>query len=282
MTSDRKRQALGRGLGALIPTDDRPSGSEDLVMAPISEVFPNPGQPRRNFDEGALSELTASIREKGILQPVLATRVPGGFEIVAGERRFRAAKQAGLKEVPLLIKQLDDAEKLELALIENIQRENLNPIEEAQAYRKLQKSYSYTQEEVARKVGKDRATVANALRLLTLPDFARGALAEGKISAGHARALLTVKGEAAVRKLLKKIISAGISVREAERLAAGAKSPGPAARRRVTPEAADLEKKLERHLGGKVKLSEGKKGGKLEIRYKDLAQLNDIVEKILK
>lgn len=281
MTAERKRQALGKGLGALIPDGGGPAPDQELIQARVDEVFPNPEQPRRSFGKEALLELAASIKEKGVLQPVLARRVPGGYELVAGERRFRAARLAGLETIPLLVKKLDDADKLELALIENIQRENLNPIEEAQAFRDLQKTRKYTQEEVARKVGKDRATVANALRLLTLPEFARRELVEGNITAGHARALLMAGGEGEVRKLLAAILRSGLSVRQAEKMATGRKDAAATGRPRATPETTDLERRLERHLGGQVRLSLGKRGGKLEIRFKDLDHLNLMVEKLL-
>lgn len=289
MTSERKRQALGRGLGALIPAVEAEEGTVDgeLISIPLGEVFPNPGQPRRRFEEGALEELAASIREQGVLQPILVRRVPGGYELVAGERRFRASRMAGLDKIPAMVRTVEDEHRLELALIENIQRENLNPIEEAQAYRELQTLNSYTQEEVAKRVGKDRATVANALRLLSLPEFVRAALVDGTVSAGHARALLPLKEEKAIREMLARILKKGLSVREVEQAvgrAIAVKGKGAGSKRagKVSAETKDLEKRITRALGVKTRIHVGSKGGKVEIRYATLDELNDLAEKLLK
>ncbi len=287
MTSERKRQALGRGLGALIPTVEETPGEGELVHVPLDEVFPSPGQPRRRFDEGALEELAASIREQGVLQPILARRVAGGYEVVAGERRLRASRMAGLDRIPVLVRGVEDERRLELALIENIQRENLNPVEEAQAYRDLQSLNSCTQEEVARRVGKDRATVANAMRLLSLPEFVRAELVDGTVSAGHARALLPLKEEKAIREMLGRILKRGLSVREVEQAVTKAvsgrgKHAGKGAARKVSAETKDLEKRLTRALGARARIHEGRKGGRIEIRYASLDELNDIAEKLLK
>jgi ParB family chromosome partitioning protein len=285
MSTQRKRQALGKGLGALIPGGEEVSRQGELIMAPIDEIFPNPEQPRRRFEAGALEELAASIREKGILQPLLARRVAGGFELVAGERRLRAARVAGLDRVPLLLRKVEKDAKLELALIENIQRENLNPIEEAMAYRELQSISGDTQDEVARKVGKDRATVANAVRLLKLPDFVREEIAVGSLSAGHGRALLPLKSEREIRGMTVRILKSGLSVRDVERsvsrLISTEKRVDPS-RYSESPELRDLEKRLTKKLGCRVRIHEGRKGGRLEIRYGNLEQLNDLVDRILK
>ena len=284
MSTDRKRQALGKGLGALIPGVEEVSAEGELVSAPVDQVFPNPEQPRRRFDRGSLEELAASIREKGVLQPMLARRVPAGYELIAGERRLRASKLAGLDRVPVLVKKLDREEKLELALIENIQRENLNPIEEAQGYRELMAHRGYTQEQVAGKVGKDRATVANSLRLLALPDFVKDELITGAISTGHARALLAVRDEGAVRSLLGQILRKGLSVREVERAAQRAGRGRATGRSEAvtSPEIASLQRRIERSVGARVRISPGKRGGKIEIRYGSLDELHGIVEKLLK
>ncbi|UCG38605.1 MAG: ParB/RepB/Spo0J family partition protein [bacterium] len=285
MTSGRKRQALGKGLGALIPGGEDAGRQGELVMAPIDEVFPNPEQPRRRFRQETLEELAGSIREQGVLQPVLARRVPGGYELLAGERRLRAARLAGLERVPILIKSVEEDRKLELALIENIQRENLNPVEEAQAYRELQALHGYTQEELGRKVGKDRATVANALRLLTLPEFVRKELVEGTISAGHARSLLPLRDERSMRLMVDRIVKKGLSVREVERAVSRALSAAAAGRgkgRSKSAEALDLENRLSRKLGCRVRIHEGVRGGRLEIRYGALEELNAVVQKLLK
>jgi ParB family chromosome partitioning protein len=285
MAAERKRQALGRGLGALIPGGEEISRQGELIMAHIDEIFPNPEQPRRRFGKEALEELAASIREQGILQPLLARRVAGGFELVAGERRLRAARVAGLDRIPLLLRKVEEGGKLELALIENIQRENLNPIEEAMAFRELQSISGGTQDDVARKVGKDRATVANAVRLLKLPDFVREEIAAGSLSAGHGRALLPLKDERVIRSLVVRILKTGISVREVERnvtrLNSARRSVGPSTVSKSS-ELRDLENRLTKKLECRVRIHEGQKGGRLEVRYGNLEELNNLVDKILK
>ena len=285
MTGERKRQALGRGLGALIPGGGQDTGEGELILVPIEEVFPNPEQPRRRFDPEGLEELAASIREQGVIQPLLARRVAGGFELVAGDRRLRAARLAGLDKIPVLVRKLEEADRLEIALVENIQRENLNPIEEAFAYRELLSVTGGTQETVALRVGKDRATVANSLRLLNLPEFVRKEVIDQNLSAGHARAMLPIKDEKTQREILARCLSRGLSVREVEglvsRLAArekGSSSPGKA----KSPETEDLERRLEKKLGCRVRITEAKRGGKVEIRYGSLEALNGIAGRILK
>ena len=285
MTAERKRQALGKGLGALIPGGDEASLQGELTLVPVEEVFPSPGQPRVRFEEAALQELAGSIREQGVLQPLLVRRVPGGYELIAGERRLRAARLAGLERVPVLCRRIEDDRKLELALIENIQRENLNPIEEAQAYRELQSINKYTQEEIARRVGKDRATIANSLRLLSLPDFVKKELVAGRVSSGHARALMPLKDEKAIRSMVSRILAKGMSVREVERgvarLISGSKERKTVSGR-GTPESKDLENRLTRKLGCRVRIHPSGSGGRLEIRYADLDELNVVADKILK
>ncbi len=285
MTAERKRQALGKGLGALIPGGDEAAPQGELVLVATQEVFPNPEQPRMRFEETALQELAASIREQGVLQPLLVRRVPGGYELIAGERRLRASRMAGLERVPVLCRKVADDRKLELALIENIQRENLNPIEEAQAYRELQSTNKYTQEEVARRVGKDRATVANSIRLLGLPDSVKKELVADRLSAGHARALIPLKDEKQINSMLARILEKGLSVREVERSVAKLMSDSKERKTiagRSTPESRDLENRLTRKLGCRVRIQQSGKGGRLEIRYADLDELNTVVDKILK
>lgn len=280
MEQDRKRQALGKGLGALIPGGEESALPGSLIHVPIDEVFPNPDQPRKKFEKNSLRELADSIREKGILQAILVQKVPGGYELIAGERRLRAARLAGLARIPVQVRKLQDEEKIELALIENIQRENLNPVEEAQAYRELQARHGYTQQEVARRVGKDRATVANSIRILALPDYAKKGLIEGSLSAGHARALLSLESEADLRKMFDKILKKGLSVREVEQ-AVARKKPGPGTRgkRPAKPvELVDLEKRLSRRLAAKVRIHAGKKGGRIEVSYGTLDELNSLVD----
>jgi len=285
MTAERKRQALGKGLGALIPGGDEADGRGELVLVATEEVFPNPRQPRSRFEEKALEELAASIREQGVLQPLLVKRVPGGYELVAGERRLRAARMAGLERIPVLCRRVEDDQRLELALIENIQRENLNPVEEAQAYRELQSINKYTQEEVARRVGKDRATVANSIRLLSLPDFVKNELVAGNITAGHARALIPIKDEKTIKSMLARITGQGLSVREVERIVTRLPSSGRERKdrsARPSPETRDLESRLTRKLGCRVRIHQSGRGGRLEIRFADLDELNNIVDKMLK
>lgn len=285
MTTERKRQALGKGLGALIPGGDEAAQQGELILVATQEVFPNPKQPRARFEEVALKELAASIKEQGVLQPLLVRRAPGGYELVAGERRLRAARMAGLERIPVLCRRIEDDRKLELALIENIQRENLNAIEEAQAFRELQSINKYTQEDVARRVGKDRATVANSIRLLGLPDFVKKELVTGRISAGHARALIPLKDEKHIRSILTRIIGKGLTVREVERsvtrLVSGGKERKAGADQ-GSPETRDIENRLTRKLGCRVRIHTSGKGGRVEIRYADLDELNVVVDKILK
>jgi ParB family chromosome partitioning protein len=285
MSAERKRQALGKGLGALIPGGEETVRQGELIMAPIEEIFPNSDQPRRRFEKEALEELTASIREQGILQPLLARKVAGGYELIVGERRLRAARLAGLDRIPLLVRKIEDEARLELALVENIQRENLNPIEEAMAYRELQSVTGGTQDEIARKVGKDRVTVANAMRLLKLPDFVRKELAEGNLSAGHGRALLPLKDERTMRSIVIRVLKTGMSVREVERLASrlvDTKEKHHSRDEVKTAEIRDLENRLTRKLGNRVLVRESRKGGRVEIRYSSLDELNNIVDRILK
>ncbi len=284
MSADRKRQVLGRGLGALIPGSEKAVEQGEMLLVPVEEVFPNPEQPRRAFDATRLAELAASIEEKGVLQPILVQRVPGGYELVAGERRLRASKLAGLKRVPVLMKKLDQDDRLELALVENIQREDLNPIEEAQAYRELQGHHGYTQEEIAKRVGKDRVTVANALRLLALPEFVKEKLVAGKVSAGHARALLGLEDGKEMRALLNRILKRGLSVREVEEAVKRRRTQTPSKMTGSEPlsEFTALTRRLERRLGSKVNIRDGKKGGRIEISFGSLEELNGVVEKILK
>lgn len=282
---ERKRQALGKGLGALIPGGGEPAGEEELVLAPIEEIFPNPAQPRRRFDPASLEELASSIREQGVIQPLLARRVAGGYELVAGERRLRAARLAGLERIPVLVRKMEEADRLEIALVENIQRENLNPIEEAFAYRDLLSVTGGTQEAVALRVGKDRATVANALRLLNLPEFVRKEVVEGRLSAGHGRALLPVREERTLRELLGRILSKGLSVRAVEglvsRLASGRKGSRVSGKGKSL-ETEDLERRLAKALGCRVQITEGKRGGKVEIRFPSLDALDGVVARILR
>ena len=248
-----KRPALGRGLSALIPeAPAAPPPAPPVAPAPTKDttptevdldlIAPNPYQPRLNFDEAKLEELAQSIRANGLIQPIVVRRAPKGggtpFEIIAGERRWRAAQRAGLLRVPVLVKDVPDEKLLEVALIENIQREDLNPIDEALAYRRLIDDFNLTQEALATAVGKDRSSVANFLRLLKLPDSVRKEVASGALSMGHARALLAIEQEAALERAAREVLERKLSVRETEALAKKANEPAPAA---PSPAGADAE-----------------------------------------
>lgn len=267
-----KKKVLGRGLGALIgeASVERavPSAAkEKFFLCPVADINPNPTQPRKHFEETALMELSESIKEKGVIEPLIVRRSAGGYELIAGERRWRASRMAGLAEVPVVVVEASDEESLELAIIENIQRQDLNAMEEAESYRSLM-GFGLTQEEVAKKVSKDRATIANYLRLLNLPHEVREEIIKGSISMGHARALLSIEGHARQTELCRQIITKGLSVREAEALAAGEKKGKPARR----PGAMDavkspVEDELRSIFGTKVSLKDRKGKGSIEISY---------------
>lgn len=278
-----KKKVLGRGLGALIgeAAAERatPAATREKFFAcPVDEINPNPTQPRKFFEEAALGELADSIREKGVIEPLIVRRSAGGYELIAGERRWRASRMAGLSEVPVVVVEASDEESLELAIIENVQRQDLNAIEEAESYRSLM-GFGLSQDEVAKKVGKDRATVANYLRLLKLPHEVREEITKGAISMGHARALLSVEGHARQAELCRRIITKGLSVREAEALASGEKkgrAPGrpPAADAEKSP----LEDELRGIFGTKVALKERKGKGAIEISYYSADERERLIE----
>ena len=289
--SDKKveRRGLGRGLSALMadvgvsaPAAEARARRPDLLI-PVELIEPNPDQPRRDFPAEALAELAASIREKGIIQPLIVRDNPrksGTYEIVAGERRWRAAQMSQLHEVPVLLREVSDSELLELAIIENIQRADLNPLEEAAGYRQLMERFGHTQEKLAEALSKSRSHIANLLRLLTLPDAVQGWLREGRLTAGHARALITAADPTG---LAREVISKGLSVRETERLAQVPKSAKDAGARRVRSEKdADtrvLEQDLSANLRMKVVIDhKGLDGGSMIITYKDLDQLDQLCQ----
>ena len=281
-----KKKVLGRGLSALLtgttPTAGAPGAGRDpgFLQIPVEKIRAGGLQPRRTFSPGALEELVASIREKGVLQPLLVRPTPDGYELVAGERRFRAAEAAGLSTVPAVVRRLSDREALEAALVENIQRTDLNAIELAEGYQRLVRDFSLSQEQVAERVGKDRATVANTLRLLRLPPAVRQAVADGSLSAGHARALLSAPAEQA-EAICETVLRRGLSVRETERLC------GPAGKRKIARGAAphdvhrkSLEEELSRRGGTKVRLRGTSKKGRVEIFYfssEELDRLCDVL-----
>ncbi|MBM3470464.1 MAG: ParB/RepB/Spo0J family partition protein [Armatimonadetes bacterium] len=274
------RRALGRGLGALIPGagPEAPSGAIEL---PIDRIRPNRMQPRTGFDEESLAEMGASIREHGVLQPVLVRPMPDGYELVAGERRWRAAAAAGLRTVPALVRHLDDRGALEAALVENLQRENLNPMERATAYRRLQDEFHLTQEAVARRVGRSQPSVANTLRLLTLPAEVQASLTAGRITEGHARALLAIEDPRRLLAVWKEVEAKGLSVRETEsRARPRAISRGiPARARRDAGEINIIQQRLQDALGTQVRLRLRRNGsGEIRITFYTPADLERLLD----
>lgn len=275
-----KKGGLGKGLDAIFAENDI-EDERAAVHLKTDELEPNRNQPRRSFDEQSLAELADSVARHGVLQPLLVRPIPGGgYQIVAGERRWRAARMAGLKEVPAVVREMTDAQVTELALIENLQREDLNPLEEAQGYQTLMDSCSMTQDDVAKAVGKSRPAVTNALRLLGLPEDLRKLVASGTISAGHARALLSFPDEASMRAAAK-IAAAGASVREIERLARRANAKPKAKASRPRPQYyEETELALKEHLGRKVSVEGTRKRGVLRIEFygeNDLAELMKLI-----
>lgn len=264
-----KKRVLGRGLSALLGEGASPEAHprDRFFQCPITDISPNQMQPRKRFDEATLNELKDSIREKGVLEPLLVRRNAAGFELIAGERRWRAARLAGLAEVPVVVVDATDEESLEYAIIENIQREDLNAIEEAEAYRTLV-NFGLSQEDVAKRVGKERATVANYLRLLKLPPEVKDEIAKGTISMGHARALLSVDGHSAQTELCRRIITQGLSVREAEHLATIGLGKGRRTRRKTEdPSQKILEDELRAIFGTKTAVRDRNGKGRIEIFY---------------
>lgn len=278
-----KRKPLGRGLSALLgETPEMPAesgaGGADPRTAPIESLRPGRFQPRRQFDEVAMAALVESVREQGILQPILVRRLGDGWEIVAGERRWRAAQAAGLHQVPVLVRELDDRSALEIALVENVQRQDLTALEEAEGYQRLIDEFGHRQEDLARSVGKSRSHIANTLRLLQLPSDVRQLVQDGTLTAGHARALV---GAPNAGDLARRIAAQGLNVRQTEKLAAGAKDAPP----RRPPQEADadtraLERTLEEQLGLKVAIEHGDRGGRLILHYRTLDQLDDVLKRL--
>ena len=276
-------RGLGRGLGALLGDAALQSQEGGSLSLPISQVEPGLKQPRKRFEDAALQDLADSIRTHGIIQPLTVRRLSSGYyQIIAGERRWRAAKLAGLTEVPAVIIEADDRKTMELALIENLQREDLNPIEEANGYKSLMEDYGLTQEEAAQRVGKSRPAVANALRLLALPDPVCLLVEEGQLSAGHARAILAVPSGEAQMKLAKKVVADGLSVRQTEALAKRLAQGGQAAAASRPDELAiydrAAEKDLGARLGRKVHIVRGRRKGKIELEYYDPDDLNALLD----
>ncbi|TPM04238.1 ParB/RepB/Spo0J family partition protein [Mesorhizobium sp. B2-3-10] len=291
MSEDLSRKRLGRGLAALIGEIDRPAAPEKTGMSadgkvPIEFISANPKNPRRHFGDAELTDLAQSIREHGVVQPVVARPSPtqaGRYEIIAGERRWRAAQRAGLTEIPVIIRDVNDRTALELAIIENVQRADLNPVEEAQGYQQLIDDHGYTQADLGQVIGKSRSHVANTLRLLKLPDVIRDMLVDGALSAGHARTLVTAEDPAG---LAKRIVEEGLSVRQAEALAqmpAGASSNGTKPAAPAAEKDADtlaLEKLLTDTTGMIVTVDHKGKGGVLRVAYRSLEQLDELCRRL--
>ena len=293
-----KKPALGRGLDAILGSRDegRAQAAEPLAVVPeavatgepffvdIDKVSPGRGQPRRKFDERALEELAASIREKGVLQPLVVTAKGGAYELIAGERRLRAAARAGLERVPVIVKrEIEAGEWVELALIENIQREDLTPLEQARAYRRLADDHGLKQEEIAKRLGKGRTTIANSLRLLGLPEPVLDALERGLLSEGHARALLALETAAQQIAACKSVVTKSLSVRQTEELVRAMGHKGRAesrSRRKTDPALGALEETLVRSLGTRVRLRGTQSRGRIEIDFASPGELDRLVERL--
>ena len=278
-----QKKVLGRGLGALIPqkqetavTAPPPAG---LAEIPIEQISPNPYQPRKVFNEASIEELARSVREHGIVQPLVVTRAGDRYKLIAGERRFRAAMKAGLRTVPVVIKEMmKEGDALQIALIENIQREDLNPMEEASAYHQLHEEFGLTQDEISRRVGKERSTVANFLRLLKLPDAVKKLLAGGRLSMGHARALLAVESAKKQEQLADRVVKRNLSVRQTEMLAAERSPKGEKKEKEKDVFTRDAEERLTRTLRTRVDIDRKRRGGVIHIRFSsedDLIRIYD-------
>jgi ParB family chromosome partitioning protein len=277
----KPRRALGRGLDALIPSAESREGAAEI---PIARVSPNPHQPRQAIDEESLAELAASIREHGVIQPLVVTQVGDEYQLIAGERRWRAAQLAGLTSVPAIIKETTPQQTLELALVENVQRADLNPLEEAGAYRQLMDEFGLTQEQVAERVGKSRTAVANTVRLLRLPDDVKEALAAGRISEGHARALLSLPTARLQRQALAIIEGRALNVRQIEALVRQMQAEPEEVSSKadsLSPQDRDAVEKFQARLGTRINLVRGKKGGRLVIHFYSEEELQAIYEAIL-
>lgn len=276
-----KRPALGKGIGALLNSATQ-EGGRKYFLCPIEELKPHSQQPRKTFNDEKMAELVASVKEKGVIQPLVVRRLDDYYQIIAGERRWRAAQKAGLREVPVVIQDVSEDWALEVALIENIQREDLNPIEEAEAYRNLMDGFDLSQEEVAKRVGKDRSTVANSLRLLKLPEKVRDDVLTNRLSMGHARTLLSLEAEEDILEGRNQVLEKKLSVRETEALVKKIKSFGVPSKDKVKkqtdPELVHLAGELKRALGTQVKITPKGKGGKIEIAYFSPLELDRLLE----
>lgn len=279
-----QKVALGRGLGALIPDlsalDEKDRKALGIIELELDKIIPNEYQPRKIFHDDKLKELAASIKEQGVIQPIIVHKAGGGYQLIAGERRWRASRLAGLKTVPAIVKEATKRELLEMALIENIQREDLNPLEAAEAYKRLQDEFKLTQEDLAKRVGKERSTVTNFLRILALPKEVKHELGTGGLSMGHAKALLSLERSRDQIQVAAMIVKKGLSVREAEAIALRMKNPAKEKKTKVIHELKSVEEKLRKSLGTKVSIAAKAKGGKIVIEYYSNDELDRILEKI--
>ena len=304
MTTDAKKRGLGRGLGALLPTVPtapaptvplRGDKQRTFFTAGIEDIYPSPEQPRRRFEEAKLVELADSIKVHGVITPlVVRAREGGGYYLIAGERRWRAAQKAGLHELPVVLQEVDGQAAFERALVENVQRSDLGPLEEAAAFQRLIDQFGLTQDQVADRIGKDRSTVANAIRLLRLPPAVRQLVEDEKLSMGHARALLSLDDAPAIERAARQVVDKQLSVRAAEALVKklrepaqnatpGARGAQPAGRAAKSASVRDLEDRLTRARGGPVTITEDEpgKGGRIDIRYMDLDHLDRLLDRLL-
>jgi ParB family chromosome partitioning protein len=278
-----QKKVLGRGLSALIPQKYDALGAAGLANIPLEQITPNPYQPRKTFNESSLDELTRSVRQHGIVQPLVVTRAGDRYRLIAGERRYRAAQKAGLLTVPVIVKELvREGEALQIALIENIQREDLNPMEEALAYHQLHEEFGLTQEEISRRVGKERSTVANFLRLVRLPESVKRLLASGQLSMGHARALLAIDSMKKLEQLAERVVRRNLNVRQTETLAS-ARSPKPGEKKEKQKDVftRDAEEKLTRTLRAKVQIDRRRRGGVVHIRFGSEEDLIRVVDELM-
>jgi len=296
MSAPEKRRALGRGLDALLPdapASTPPSGNESVFTCPIERIVPRRDQPRQKFDDAKLEELAQSIREHGVLEPLVVRRAASEgaaaagmdrYEIIAGERRWRAAQRAGLRDLLVVVKDVSPGDAFELALIENVQREDLNPLELAEALDRLVREHGYTQEVLAERIGKDRTTIANSLRLLKLPPRVRQMVIEGTLTEGHGRALLGAPDAKTIESLAEKASRAGLSVREVERLVRTKKKEKDSSQGdgKKSPSVRDLEERLARKLGTRVEVQDRGGKGEIAIRYSSLDELDRLLDFILK
>jgi ParB family chromosome partitioning protein len=276
-----KRKTLGRGLSALIPEGSIMADERGFFFCPIDSISPNPYQPRQDFSDAEIIELANSIKEKGVIQPILVSRTKDGFQLIAGERRWRAAQKAGLDTIPAWVRDASPSEALELALVENLQRKDLNPIEEASAYQELMQRFDLTQEALSIKIGKDRSTIANLLRLLRLPQVFQQDLIQNRLTTGHARVIVSIESPSVQRTLRDLIIKKALSVRQTESLAKKLQSQPKSRMAEADPYLNSLANDLQRSLGTKVAITKQGKKGKIIIEYYSDGELDRLIDRLL-